>query len=126
MQSFQAMRMDQRKADLQDLQCIHSKAMGTFYPDWEDHWIVNDVEATDLSYRVYCNPDIRVQTLLDEGMFLSAIQTEGDVTLLFTVKRKHKYPLCSNINCSKQTKRIGQKMRTLITIGTKVPDQSLL
>ena len=95
MQSFQAMRMDQRKADLQDLQCIHSKAMGTFYPDWEDHWIVNDVEATDMSYRVYCNQEIWVQTLLDDGMFLSAIQTEGDVTLLFTVKRKQKYPLCS-------------------------------
>ena len=63
----------------------------------------------DLSYKVLCNPDIRIQTFLDEGRFLAAIQINGQVTLMFTVGRKQKFPLCSNVNCSKQTKCLCYK-----------------
>ena len=44
------------------------------YPDWEDHWTIEGVADTDLSYRVVCNPDIRIQILLQEHKFLAAIQ----------------------------------------------------
>ena len=98
--------MQQGKDEILGLQCVHSKAAETFFPNWDEHWIVNDLEDTDLSYRVFCNPDIRVQTFLDECRVLSAIQTDGHVTLLFTVGKRQKFPLCSKANCSKQTKRI--------------------
>lgn len=106
MESVPGMRLDQEKDEIQGLQCVHSKAAETFYPNWDEHWTVNDLEDTDLSYRVFCNQDIRVQTFLDECKFLSAIQTDGQVTLLFTVGNKQKFPLCNKINCSKQTKCI--------------------
>ena len=67
---------------------------------------MDDIDGRDLSYRVFCNQDIRVQTLTEEGRFLAAFQTDGNVTLLFTVGKKQKFPLCSNVSCSKQTKCI--------------------
>ena len=94
---------NQDKEVLEGLKCIHSKAAESFYPQWDEHKTVNDLGDTDLSYKVFSNPDIRVQTFTEEGRFLAAIQTEGEVTLLFTVGKKQKFPLCSNPNCSKQT-----------------------
>lgn len=109
MKTVLGMRLDQCKEDVQGLQCVHSKAAETFFPCWDEHWTVNDMEDTDMSYRVFCNQDIHVQTFCDEDRFLSAIQVEGDVTLLFTVGGKQKYPLCSKINCSKKVKCICYK-----------------
>jgi hypothetical protein len=107
MESVPGMGFQQEKEQIQTLQCIHSKAVETFDPNWDEHWTVADLEEdTDMSYRVFCNQDIRLQTFLEEGMFLAAIQTDGVVTLLFTVGKKQKFPLCSNVNCSKQTKCI--------------------
>ena len=97
------MKLDQTKDDVRLLQCVHSKAASKLQPNWEDYWIVR-IEDTDMSYKVLCNPDILVQTFLEEDQFLSAIQVDGQITLLFTVGRKQKFPLCSKINCSKQVK----------------------
>ena len=104
MESVQGMHLDQTKEDLWNLQCVHSKAVASFFPDWEDHWTIDDLQETDMSYKVFCNPDIRIQTFIDQKRFLSAIQIDGEVTLMFTVGAKQKFPLCSSINCSKQTK----------------------
>ena len=101
MESVPGMILDQEEEVLEGLKCIHSKAAESFYPQWDEHWTVNDLGDTDLSYKVFSNPDIRVQTFTEEGRFLAAIQTEGEVTLLFTVGKKQKFPLCSNPNCSK-------------------------
>ena len=109
MDNVQGMSIDQSKADMKSLQCVHSQAADSFYPSWEEHWTVDDLEETDMSYRVFCNQDIKVQTFCDEDSFLSAIQVDGEVTLLFTVGRKQKFPLCSKINCSKQVKCICYK-----------------
>ena len=87
-----------------DLQCVHSKAIASLFPSWEDHWTIADLEDTHMSYKVFCNPDIQIQTFLDQKRFLAAIQTDGDVTLMFTVGTKQKFPLCTRVNCSKQTK----------------------
>ena len=88
MESVPGMRLEQGKDEILGLQCVHSKAAETFFPNWDEHWIVNDLEDTDLSYRVVCNPDIQVQTFMDVCRFLSAIQTDGHVTLLFTVGKR--------------------------------------
>ena len=92
-----------------------SKAAMRFYPSWDDYWIIDDIEDTDLSYRVFCNQDIKVQTLSEESFFLAAIQSGGDVTLLFTVGKKQKFPLCSSINCSRSVKCLCfKKYKSLI------------
>ena len=106
MESVQGMHLDQRKQDMLDLQCVHSKAIASLFPSWEDHWTIADLEDTHMSYKVFCNPDIQIQTFLDQKRFLAATQTDGDVTILFNVGTKQKFPLCTRVNCSKQTKLI--------------------
>ena len=92
MENVPGMRLDQTKEELHGLQCLHSKAADTFFPSWEDHWTVIDLENSDLSYKVFCNQDIRIQTICEDDRFLAAIQTDGKVTLLFTVRKKQKFP----------------------------------
>ena len=109
MENVPGMRLEQTREELHGLQCLHSKAADTFFPSWEDHWTVVDLENSDLSYKVFCNQDIRIQTICEDDRFLAAVQTDGKVTLLFTVGKKQKFPLCTNVNCSKQVKCICYK-----------------
>ena len=106
MESVQGMHLDQRKQDMLDLQCVHSKAIASLFPSWEDHWTIADLEDTHMSYKVFCNPDIQIQTFLDQKRFLAATQTDGYFTILLNVGTKQKFPLCTRVNCSKQTKLI--------------------
>ena len=98
------MHIEQTREAMTSLQCVHSKAASSFFPRWDDHWSIGDLHDTDMSYKVFCNEDIRIQTILDTDRFLAATQVDGKVTLLFTVWKKQKFPLCSNVNCSSQTK----------------------
>ena len=82
MESVQGMHLDQSKQDMLELQCVHSKAVAYLFPNWEDHWTIADLEDTHMSYKVFCNPDIKIQTFLDQKRFLAAIQSDGNVTLL--------------------------------------------
>ena len=107
MEAVPGMHLEQSEEDLSLRDC--KKAAISFYPSWEDHWSIDDLEDSDLSYKVFCNKDIRVQTFLETDRFLAAIQDNGRVTLLFTVWSKQKFPLCSNVNCSKQSKCICYK-----------------
>ena len=93
MEPVQGMHLEQSRDDMSSLQCIHSKAVGLSFPRWEDHWNIDDLYDTDLSYKVFCNQDIKIQTFLDENRFLAAIQKDGQVGLMFTVGGKQKYPL---------------------------------
>ena len=70
---------------MHNFRCVHSKAAGSFFLNWDDHWIIDDLDVADLSYKVLCNPDIRIQIFLDEGRFLAAIHINGQVTLMFAV-----------------------------------------
>ena len=104
MESLPGMQLNQVKDELQSLQCVHSKAVESLVSSWDDYWTINDLADSDMSYNIFCNQDISVQTFLEEDRFLAAIQTDGKVTLLFTVGKKQKFPLCSRINCSNQVK----------------------
>ena len=63
MEGIQGMHMNQREEDVRDLQCVHAKAAMKFFPRWEDHWTIADMEETDQSYFVFCNQDIRIQSI---------------------------------------------------------------
>jgi hypothetical protein len=127
MEAVHGMHMEQSKGEMRGLQCVHSNAAMKFFPCWDDHWTIDDIEDTDLSYQVFCNQDIKVQTFCDEGRFLAAIQTDGDVTLLFTVGKKQKFPLCSRVNCSKQVKCIcHKKYKSFMKDGESDQDQESL
>ena len=95
MESVPGMHLEQSKDDMSGLQCLHSKVASSFFPRWEDHWSIDDLHATDLSYKVFCNKKIRIQTFLDTKRFLAAIQVDSNVTLLFTVWREKKSFLCA-------------------------------
>ena len=97
--SVSQMGLQQRKRDITNIQCIHSKVIGNFYENWEDYWILENLDDP-----IRCNSEIKIQTFLESKEFLAALKTEEVVTLLFTVGPKQKFPMCSNINCSKQTK----------------------
>ena len=125
MESVRGMKLDQSKEELEDLKCVHSKVADKFFPNWDDHWTVADLEDTDESYKVFCNQDIQVQTICEEGRFLAAMQTDGEVTLLFTVGKKQKFPLCSRVNCSKQVKCICyRKYKKILQEGEDDDDDS--
>jgi hypothetical protein len=109
MEAVHGLHLEQREEEIRGMQCVHSNAAMKFFPSWDDHWTLADIEDTDQSYHVFCNKEIQVQTFCDQDRFLAAIQTNGDVTLLFTVGRKQKFPLCSRVNCSRQVKCICYK-----------------
>ena len=105
------MGLNQRKQDVHNIQCVHSKVIGQFFENLEDHWTVDDISCP-----IICNPDIETQTFLKEKEFLAALQSNGVVTLLFTVGQRQKFPLCSNINCSKLTKcKCYRKFKKIIS-----------
>ena len=128
MESVPGMHLEQSKEAMHNFQCVHSKAAGSFFSNWDDHWIIDDLDVADLSYRI--------QTFLGEGRFLSAIQINGQVTLTFTVERKQRFPLCSNITAqnkqnvyaTENTKRSWRKMKMIVTqtiIGIEEVDRNL-
>ena len=107
METMNGMKLDQSKDAIETMQCVHSTAAGISYPHWDQHWTLDaDVEDTDESLKVFCNQDLSNQTFLTETRFLAAVQSHGLITLLFTVGRKQKYPLCSRVNCSNKVKCI--------------------
>ena len=86
-------RVDQNKEELYGLQFVHSKAANKCFPSWDENWTVNDLNDADMSYKVFCNKDIRIQTFCEERRFLAAIQTDGEATLLIPVSPKQKFPM---------------------------------
>ena len=90
MESVPGMHIEQTKEAIASLQCVHSKAVASFFPRWDDHWSIGNLQDTDMSYKVFCNEDIRIQTILDTDRFLAATQVDGKVTVLYTVWKKQK------------------------------------
>ena len=109
MEAVHGLHVERREEEIRGMQCVHSNAAMKFFSSWDDHWTLADIAKTDQSYHVFCNPEIKVETFCDQERFLAAIQTNGDVTLLFTVGRKQKFPLCSRVGCSRQVKCICYK-----------------
>ena len=101
MESMDGLGLDQNKEGILALQCMHSEAAFYFGGNWDTHWTVGDIEDTDESYKVECNPDIHLQQLRDDTLFLAACQKDGVISLLFTVSPKQKYPFCSKCSSKK-------------------------
>ena len=62
MESLCGLGLDQNKDNIVALQCLHSKAASHFGGDWDNHWIVGEIEETDESCKVECNLDINFRT----------------------------------------------------------------
>ena len=54
MKNVPGMRMEEREDVLEALKCVHSKAAESLFPNWDEHWTVDDIEDADLSYKVLC------------------------------------------------------------------------
>jgi hypothetical protein len=87
MEAAHWLHLEQRVEEIRGMQCVHSNAAMKFFPSWDDYWTIADIEETD---HITC----------------FVIRPMGFVTLIFTVGRKYKFPLCSRVGCSRQVKCI--------------------
>ena len=97
MKAVSSLKIDQEKAEIEKLQCVHSKAADYFIGQkWEDIWELGDsIQHTDESYEVECNPDFESVILRNSGgMYLAVVKRKGKISILFTLG-KRKIPFCS-------------------------------
>ena len=101
MEPLSGLSLDQDSVDLFPLRCIHSQAASYFGGEWDRHWTIEDIEASDESHKVECNLDTTVKELRNDRLFLAAYQKNGIISLLFTVSPKQKFPFCSQCSSKK-------------------------
>ena len=112
MAAVSGLALDQNTDNVFAMRCFHSQAAAYFAGDWDSHWTIGDIEDTDESFKVVCNPDLSIQQLRDDSLFLGAYHKDGVVSLLFTVSAKQKFPFCAKCP-SKKCKCFQQFQKTL-------------
>ena len=66
MDAVPGMHLAQTKEEVSGLQCVHSKAAASFFPRWEDHLSIGDLEDTDICiYKVVFRPSVRALPLFE-------------------------------------------------------------
>ena len=99
MSTVMMMSMDQRRGDIENTLCLHSVA-AVFHTDWREIWGLPNIDDEILSHKFQPGLDTKILVLLEDDLTLVAVQSEGDVKLLFTLSKKNKAPFCSK--CSTQ------------------------
>ena len=100
MSSVSTMTMDQSREDIESLLCLHSVAAAQRTGDWRDIWGLPAIDNDILSHKFEVGLDTKVKILLEDDLFLVAVQSGGFVYLIFTLSKKNKSPFCSK--CSMQ------------------------
>ena len=103
MKSISDLSLNQRREDIFEHQCIHSKTVEYFIGDYSNIWDIPLPTDLDEIHKCVLNQDIEVQSLLDAPgeSFLGAYQSIGNISILFTVTTKQKNPICSLCKTSK-------------------------
>ena len=89
--------LDQPRDEIENLKCMHSKAAEYLTGSTENYWDIPHPSNEDKSNKIMMNNDIFVQSLIDQGgnLFLGTYQTQGLISVLYTVSTKQKVPMCS-------------------------------
>ena len=97
MRGVRDLSLDQSREEIERIKCNHSNAAEYLIGSYETYWDIQLPNDQDTTHTINFNNDISVQCLRDEGseLFLGAYQTNGLVTLLYTVSRKQSIPFCS-------------------------------
>lgn len=95
--------LNQTRGVIDRLKCNHVKAAEYIAGNYEDHWNIPYPDDQDETHNISVNSDITVQCLIDEDSecFLGVHQTNGKLSVLYTVSKKQKMPLCSICSSTK-------------------------
>ena len=101
MTSVLMMTMDQRRADIENILCHHSVAV-EHQTDWRDVWgEPDDIDIGTLSHNFLPNIETKVLKLIKKDIFLAAVQSNGNVHLIFTLSKLNTAPFCSKCSTRK-------------------------
>ena len=93
--SIESMSCQQEKNDMEALRCMHSVVCQDLAADWRNIWEVPNLDIAVESFNLMCSPEVKVKKLRHDELFLCATQSGGVVSLLFTVTKRQKNPICS-------------------------------
>ena len=111
MENLQYMTMDQRRLDIDNLKCFHSKlcdkVISRSGQDWKEIFPSNydEIEIYETCYQVECNLNRKYVLLLQKKLFLACVyrsEKKQKIAVLYTYNAKKKKPvcsLCSSIGC---------------------------
>ena len=96
-----ALGCKQDRQGMQELRCMHSIVCQELASDWRNFWNIMDLDPNTESFHYFSSPDLKVKKLRHDEYFLCAIQTAGVISLLFTVSKRQKSPMCSQCSSPK-------------------------
>ena len=99
MTALPMMTMDQRRTDIENLLCLHSIA-AAHKTDWREIWGLPVISPETLSHQFQPGLETKISILVENDLFLAAVQNNGDVKLICTLSKRNKSPFCSH--CSTQ------------------------
>ena len=120
MASVETMSCQQNKDGMEALRCMHSILSLHLASDWRNIWDIPNLDNQVDSFQLLCTPEIRIKKLRHDHLFLCATQSNGIVSLLFTVIKRQKTPFCSQCPSSKcKCYRIYMKEKNDHESGTR-------
>ena len=80
---------------------MHSVVCQKLAEDWKNIWEIPNIDMHIQSFKLICSPDVKVKKLRHDDLFLCATQSGGLISLLFTVTKRQKTPMCSRCASTK-------------------------
>ena len=101
MASIDSLSCQQEKNGMEALRCMHSVVCQKLAEDWENLWDLPDIDIDIESFKLICSPHVQVKKLRHDDLFLCATQSGGLISLLYTVTKRQKTPMCSRCASTK-------------------------
>ena len=99
MKAINQMSLDQNDVNIEILKCIHSRTaedIAGSWGNWQTLWPINLnlIRNNTENFKVWCNDDILYETLIEEDQFLAVVQKKKKISVLCTLSKKMKKPIC--------------------------------
>ena len=101
MKQVEAMSCRQDKQGMEALRCMHSVVCQQLASNWRNIWDIPNLDQTVESFNFFSCPELKVKKLRHDRLFLCATQSAGAISLLFTVTKRQKNPMCSRCSSPK-------------------------
>lgn len=101
MAQIDGMCCKQDRQGMEALRCMHSVVCQEVASDWRNIWNILDLDPTVESFTFLASPELKVKKLRHDDLFLCATQSAGVVSLLFTVSKRQKSPMCNQCSSPK-------------------------
>ena len=101
MAQIDGMCCKQDRQGMEALRCMHSVVCQEVASDWRNIWNILDLDPTVESFTFLASPEPKVKKRRHDDLFLCATQSAGVVSLLFTVSKRQKSPMCNQCSSPK-------------------------